>query len=421
MGSRRRLVIRWLGVLASVVLLVVGIGLLNAPRVEPSRFGNPDDYIQIAPPALYEPWGSHPVDFFVSETLTSMSLEDKIRTLLIVNYPGTDSATLQEYLTRYRPGGFILMGSNIPTSPEELTALTEAIRGSEELPRYIGIDEEGGEVKRLPYDVYAGANTLRDEPVEATFSAFQGRGDLLHSVGINLNFGVVADVSADPQSFIYGRSFGGDGITATERVAAAVTAEDSSVLSTIKHFPGHGSAPGDSHVGVPTSPMNYEQWLSTDALPFLGGIDAGTDMVMFGHLSFPAIDPQPASLSPAWHAILRQQLGYAGVIITDDMTMLEHSSLPEYSDPINNAVMALAAGNDILLYVPSANFDPDALVAGISQAVHDGRIQESSIDESATRVLTQRRLLYPEAESWIPPCDERCFVWGYVPPTTLGN
>lgn len=83
--------------------------------------------------------------------------------------------------------------------------------------------------------------------------------------------------------------------------------------------------------------------------------------------------------------------------------------------------MALAAGNDILLYVPSVNFDPDALVAGISQAVQSGRIQESTIDESVTRVLTQRRLLYPEAESWIPPCDERCFVWGYVPITPLGN
>lgn len=421
MGSRQRRLLRWLGVLAAVVLFVVGIGLLNVPRAEPSRFGNPDNYIQIAPSPVYEPWGSHPVDFFVSETLSTLSLEDKIRTLLIVNYPGTDSATLQDYLARYRPGGFILMGSNIPPSPEELTTLTQAIRGSEELPRYIGIDEEGGEVKRLPYDEFAGANTLRNEPVEATSTAFQGRGKLLHSVGINLNFGVVADVSADPDSFIYGRSFGSDGITTGERVAAAVAAEDSSVLSTIKHFPGHGSAPGDSHVGVPSSPMNYEQWLSTDALPFLGGIDAGTDMVMFGHLSFPAIDPLPASLSPAWHAILRQQLGYTGVIITDDMTMLEHSSLPEYSDPINNAVMALAAGNDILLYVPSVNFDPDALVVGISQAVLSGRIPESSIDQSVLRVLTQRRLLYPEAENWIPPCDERCFVWGYVSQKPVGN
>lgn len=421
MGSRQRRIPRWLGVLAAVVLLFVGIGLLNVPREEPIRFGDPGDYIQMAPTTSYEPWGSHPVDFYVSETLSALSLDDKIRTLLIVNYPGTDSASLQDYLMRYRPGGFILMGSNIPASPDELSLLTSALRGSEELPRYIGIDEEGGEVKRLPYDEFAGANTLRDEPVEDTTLAFHGRGDLLNSVGINLNFGVVADVSADPQSFIYGRSFGSDGTAAGERVAAAVEAEDSSVLSTIKHFPGHGSAPGDSHVGVPTSPMNYEQWLSSDALPFQAGIDAGADMVMFGHLSFPAIDSLPASLSPAWHAILRQQLGYSGVIITDDMTMLEHSSLPEYSDPINNAVMALAAGNDILLYVPSVNFDPDALVAGISQAVQSGRIQESTIDESVTRVLTQRRLLYPEAESWIPPCDERCFVWGYVPITPLGN
>ncbi|MDH6532880.1 beta-N-acetylhexosaminidase [Aurantimicrobium minutum] len=414
MGSRRRRILRWLGVLTAVVLILVGIGLLNVPRVEPLRFGDPSEYIQMSEPVSYEPWGSHPVDFYVTETLSAMSLEDKIRSLLIVNYPGTDLVNLQDYLSRYRPSGFILMGSNIPATPEELSNLTAGIRGSAELPLFIGIDEEGGQVKRLPYDVFAGADLLRNEPPEATTAAFQQRGELLKRVGTNLNFGVVADVSADPLSFIYGRSFGAEGVSAGERVAAAVEAENVSVLSTIKHFPGHGSAPGDSHVGVPSSPLTYEQWIASDALPFEAGISAGADMVMFGHLSFPAIDPLPSSLSPAWHSILRQQLGFTGIIITDDMTMLENSSLPEYSDPVTNAVWAIAAGNDMLLYVPSVSFDPDTVVAGVASAVRSGRIPESQITDSVTRVLTQRRLLFPDAERWIPPCDERCFVWGYV-------
>lgn len=414
MGTTQRRILRWIGVLAAVVLLTVGIGLLNVPRIEPIRFGNPDDYIQMSEPVVFEPWGSHPVDFYVTETFSAMSLEDKIRSLLILNYPGTDIATLQDYLARYRPGGFILMGSNIPSTPEELSTLTQAINGSEELPLFIGIDEEGGEVTRLPYDDFEGADSLRNEPVSATDVAFEGRASLLEQVGTNLNFGIVADISADPESFIYGRSFGGDGASAGERVSAAVLAEDSRVLSTLKHFPGHGSAPGDSHVGVPTSSLTYEQWLSSDALPFIAGMSAGAEMVMFGHLAFPSIDVLPSSLSPTWHSILRQQHGFTGIIITDDMTMLEHSSLPEYSDPVNNAVQAFAAGNDILLYVPSASFDPEAVVAGVASAVRSGRIPASQIDESVMRVLTQRRLLYPEAASWIPPCDERCFVWGYV-------
>ena len=103
-------------------------------------------------------------------------------------------------------------------------------------------------------------------------------------------------------------------------------------------------------------------------------------------------------------------MGFQGLIITDDLTMLEKSHLPEYSDRVSNAIAALAAGNDVLLYVPGADFDPNSLVAGIATAVRSGQLSEQNIDDSLTRVLTQRRELYPDANTWIPPCDERCFV-----------
>jgi beta-N-acetylhexosaminidase len=112
---------------------------------------------------------------------------------------------------------------------------------------------------------------------------------------------------------------------------------------------------------------------------------------MFGHLQFTAVDPVPATLSPVWHQILRDELGFDGIAITDDMSMLEHTELPEYADPVENAVRAVAAGNTMLLYVGAV--DPGAIVAGIAAAVTAGRITEAQIDDAAHRLLMVRREL----------------------------
>lgn len=409
MAKPKHPVALWFAVIAGT-LVTAFMTVLASTQPAIDRVGNPQNYTLIYQRPVIEPWGAHPLEFYVEDTLASMTLEQKIRSLIMANQPGTDPATLQSFVSSNELGGFIVMGSNVPETSGELLGITSAISGSTELPRLIGIDEEGGLIKRLPYDNFPGADTLRNEPVSSTLTAFTSRGELLKSVGVNLNFGVVADVSSDPQSFIYGRSFGADAAATAERVAAAVTGEDSSVMSTIKHFPGHGSAPGDSHIGVPTSPLTYDQWLSTDAIPFQAGIDAGSSMVMFGHLAFPAVDSLPSSLSPLWHKILREEMGFTGVIITDDMTMIEHSRLPEYENRVTNAVSALAAGNDVLLYVPGPDFDPGAIVAGVSAAVQSGQISQEQLDDSVRRVLTLRRELFPEANSWMPPCDERCFI-----------
>ena len=251
------------GIAITSVLLV---SAWNTPSID--RFGNPELYTRIYEEPSLEIWGSNPVQFYAEDTIASMSLVEKISSLIVANQPGLDPASLQSFVMGNSLGGFILMGSNVPETPEELKGITSALIGSAELPRLIAIDEEGGLIKRLPYDGYAGADILRNEPVIATEQAFFSRGALLNNVGVNLNFGVVADVSSDPLSFIYGRSFGADGTQAGERVSAAVAGEETSVMSTLKHFPGHGSAPGDSHVGVPTSSLTYDQWLATDAVPF---------------------------------------------------------------------------------------------------------------------------------------------------------
>lgn len=410
MGTLKQVRRRWATLIAVVVAVAVFVVWMNRPTTHSDQ-GNPEQYFRVTPIAEYVPWGSHPVEFYVTDTMNSMTLEQKVRSLLVVNQPGVDPASLQAFVEGNQLGGFILMGSNIPATQEELQTITAALRGSDELPRLVAIDEEGGEVKRLPYDTFAGADALRNEPVEATTQAFTSRAGLLNSLGINLNFGIVADVSSDPSSFIYGRSFGGDSSSAGARVAAAVDAENGKVFSTLKHFPGHGSAPGDSHVGIPTSALNLDQWSTTDAVPFSDGISSDAAMIMFGHLSFPDIDSLPASLSQQWHTILRETMGFDGVIITDDMTMLEGSRLPEYADPAHNAVLALQAGNDVLLYVPSVNFDINTVVNALVNTVSSGAYSQDLLDESVRRVLTLRRELYPEAQTWMPPCDERCFIW----------
>ena len=392
--------------------------LIGANRAIPASSTDSGFSLAAATPEPVLPFD--PVSMYVTAAVQEMSLEQKIRSLLVLHYPGTDVPTLQAFMAAHTPGGFILMGNNVPPSPGELASLAAALSLDPELPAIVAIDEEGGFVTRLPYDSFAGANTLRNEDPSATLAAFSGRGALLNTVGVNVNFGIVADVTSEPQSFIFDRTFGDSPEQAALRVAEAVSGEKSLVASTVKHFPGHGSTTGDSHISIPATDMSLEQWWATDAVPFAAGIDEGADLVMFGHLAFSAVDAVPASLSAAWHKILRDDLGFTGIAITDDMTMLQGSGLPEFSDPVENAIAALAAGNDALLYVLAAHpsidgIDPNAIVAGLVSAVQSGRIPEAQVDASALRVMTLRRAFAPDALTWFPPCAAPCLKLLQVP------
>ncbi|TFC98122.1 hypothetical protein E3T28_10930 [Cryobacterium sinapicolor] len=232
-------------------------------------------------------------------------------------------------------------------------------------------------------------------PAQAAEEAFRSRSSLLESVGVSVNFGIVADVTADPGSFLAGRVLGTDPASASARVAAAVAGEHGRVLSTLKHFPGHGAAPGDSHRSIPSTLLGHQDWLTLEAPPFQVGIEAGAELVKFGHLAYPSVDPKPASLSPAWHEILRTDLGFDGVTITDDLLMLQDFGLPEYADPVENGIAALAAGNTMLLYVLPANpelfgTDVTTLIGRIVEAVDSGRLTPEQIDEAAYNLLVLR-------------------------------
>lgn len=338
-----------------------------------------------------------PIAAWVDERMSQLTMEQKAAALLMVHAPGTDPAPLRAYVDA-GVSGLILMGDNVPAGPAELGALTAAVQVDPEAPVLIGIDEEGGEVQRLPWDSAPGAEAVRSEPPAAATAAFAARAGTLATSGVNVNFGIVADVTADPDSFIFGRVLGTDPAGSAERVAGSVAGEQGLVASTLKHFPGHGAAPGDSHSSVPSAPLTIDEWRAGPALPFASGIDAGAELVMTGHLSYPAVDPAPASLSPEWHRVLRDELGFDGVVVTDDMLMLQHNGLAEFADPGENAVRAVAAGADLLLYVlpadpASMGISVDGLVGAIVGGVQAGRITEEQLDDAVERVLTLRRAL----------------------------
>lgn len=336
-----------------------------------------------------------PAEVAAAQRLSLMTRAQKVASLLMLHVPGTDATTLRSFVDTHQPGGLIFMGDNIGGNAEETAHLADEASGDPRFPLLVGIDQEGGDVRRIRADDGLSALTLKDRPPADTEHAFALRSQLLVRSGISVNFGIVADVTADPGSFIYRRALGTTPPNAAERVAAAVAGEQGSVLSTLKHFPGHGAAPGDSHTSIPGTDMTLEEWRAADAVPFAAGIAAGAPIVMVGHLSYRSVDPVPASLSPVWHAILRNDLGFDGIIVSDDLLMLRNTGLPEYRNPSENAIRALAAGTTMLLLVLGSSpavdgVDPAALVADIEGAVDAGRITDAQIDDAARRLLVAR-------------------------------
>jgi beta-N-acetylhexosaminidase len=323
--------------------------------------------------------------------LSAMTVPEKAASILMLHRAGTDGAALARFVKKHGLGGVILMGDNIPASESQLEGITDALVAAQELPPLIAIDQEGGIVRRVQSDAGPAADRLRSLPAEASREAFADRSALLDGLGVNVNLGIVADATGQAGSFIRSRTLGDTPAEAAPRVAAAVEGERGRVLSTLKHFPGHGVAPGDSHSSIPSTGMGLEKWRDTHALPFEAGVDAGAELVMFGHLQFDRVDEAPATLSARWHDILRDELGFEGVAVTDDLSMLEHSGEAEFADPLENTVRALEAGNDLLLFVGPVEVEP--AVAAVTEAVESGRIPEARLDQAVRRVLALRQSL----------------------------
>ncbi|GAA1057289.1 hypothetical protein GCM10017608_34240 [Agromyces luteolus] len=380
----------------SIAAVVLGAAVLAGCASPGASAPPPTSEAAPTPSATPTPTPPTPAEW-AAERVAAMSDQERAASLLMLHAPGTDPAAMRALIDQ-GIAGVILMGDNVPGSEAELAALTGDLQGDPEAATLIGIDQEGGIVSRIAWDPAPGPYELRDQPAAATRDAFAARAAVLEASGVNVNFGIVADVTDDPASFIYDRILGTSPQASAEHVAAAVGGERGVVASTVKHFPGHGAAPGDSHVSVPSAPLSLEEWRAGPAVPFEAAIDADVELVMTGHLSYPAVDAAPASLSPEWHRILRDELGFDGVLVTDDMLMLQHNGLAEFADPGENAIRAVAAGSDLLLYVLPADpsefgISVDGLAASIAGAVADGRIPSDRLEEAAIRVLELRREL----------------------------
>lgn len=394
-------------VLRSAVALGVAVVLATAGAAGAPRSSAQADSPAAAAAVRVEPAAQTDAAAEALRRVEGMSLREQAASVVMGHIPTTDGEALRAYMTSTGIGGFILMGANIPGDERSLRAVTAALTPDPAFPPLLAVDQEGGDVSRLAWDDFPAAAQLKSASPAAAEQAFAARAALVQRAGIGVNFGIVADETSDRSSFIYRRALGTTPPAAADRVEAAVVGEEGAALSTLKHFPGHGAAPGDSHTGIPSTRMSLDDWRTHDGMPFAAGIDAGAPLLMFGHLAYTSVDRRPASLSAEWHRIAREELGFDGVAVTDDLGMLQASGIARYRDPVANSVAALAAGNDLVLTVMFSTPDSaERIVEGIVAAVENGALSAERLQEAATRVAELRLRSAADGRGLIP-C-ERC-------------
>ena len=292
-----------------------------------------------------------PIAARAQELLDGMTLEEKVGQMFIARCPETDAAQLA---ADYHLGGYILFGRDFKDkTAEQVTTDIQSYQDAAEIPLLIAVDEEGGTVNRVSSNPNLRSSPFRSPQslyseggLELVSSDAQEKCRLLESLGININFAPVCDVSQDPADFIYDRTLGRDAQETSQYVAAVVeTMAEEGMGSVLKHFPGYGNNT-DTHTGVAYDDRPYDTFLTSDFLPFQAGIAAGADMVLVSHNIVSAMDEaSPASLSPEVHRVLREDLGFTGVIVTDDLVM---DGVRDFAGDDEAAVLAVQAGNDLL-------------------------------------------------------------------------
>lgn len=294
------------------------------------------------------------------------------------------SAEAADALSAYHIGGVILFAENLDTEAQT-QKLTADLQAAADLGLLIGIDEEGGLVSRLnksniPHEVFPPAAEMED-------AAYAGStiGAELSALGIHVDFAPVADVNTNPENPVIGsRAFSSEPQEAAEKVAEFIRAiEETGVSACAKHFPGHGDTAMDSHLGETYVAHDMERLRAVEFVPFREAIAAGTDMIMAGHIKTPnaTTDGLPAALSAEMLDILRNELAYEGLIITDAMDM---GAIVDAYGSGESAVMAVQAGADIVLMPAEL---PEA-AAALEDAIAKGEISKERVEEALWRILS---------------------------------
>ena len=351
---------------------------LTACNEEPAADPNA---AQTEPEPTPEPPQPDPAEVYVD----SLTLEQQVAQLFFARCPDLNAV---ELAAQYDIGGYILFGRDFENqTPDSLRETLASYQQAAATPMLIGVDEEGGTVVRISSNPnfravkFHSPQALYNEGgFDLITSDTKEKDELLASIGVNVNFAPVCDVSTNPNDFINARAFGKDASQTSEYVRTVVKqmlADGTGMV--LKRFPGYGNNV-DTHTGIAIDERSIDSFRSSDFLPFQAGIDAGAQSVLVSHNVVNCMDSElPASLSPAVHEILRDELGFDGVIMTDDLIM---EAITDYTGGESAAVLAVQAGNDMLV---SSDFVTQ--YNAVLNAVKDGTISEERIRESAVRVV----------------------------------
>ena len=327
----------------------------------------------------------------IQARLDSMTLEEKVGQLFFVRCPADHAV---EDISTYHLGGYILFARDTKNkTANELIQTIQSYQDAADIPLLIGVDEEGGSVVRVSSNPHIRSEKFSSPQrlyalggMEKILENTREKDLLLKALGFNVNLAPVADVSSNPNDFIYSRTFGQDA-AATAEYIAAVTAqmEADGMGSALKHFPGYGSNV-DTHTGIAVDQRPLEQFETVDFLPFQAGFESSTTSVLVSHNIVECMDADlPASLSPAVHDYLRTELGFNGPVMTDDLAM---DAVADYANNHDVASMALWAGNDIVLTT-----DYRTQIPKVIEAVESGTLSEEIIDTACHRVLKWKQTL----------------------------
>ncbi len=344
---------------------------------------------------IQEPTPEEVLEVRIDETIAAMTLEDKVAGLFIVTpeaITGVSAAvrageSTQRALEQYAVGGIVYFAKNIQ-SADQLKTMIANTKSYARYPLFIAVDEEGGSVSRIAGSGLAQkvdsaqkiGQTL--DPNNAYFAG-SAIGSYLADYGFNLNFAPVADLANVAESTMVGRSYGSNAVSVAPFVTSMMQGlEEQNVTACLKHFPGIGSTAQDTHDGIAVSNRSAEEFRNNELAVFQEGIDAGANMIMVGHMAATSLvgDNTPSSLSSVIITdILRGELGFDGIVITDAMNM---SAISNYYVSDQAAITALKAGCDMIL-MPE---DFGQAYSGVLQAVRDGVISEERVNDSLRRI-----------------------------------
>lgn len=316
---------------------------------------------------------------------SEMTLEERVGQVFLARYPGEDA---KAQIAAAHPGGYVLFAKDFKgKSKTAVKSELQSCQSASKIPLILGVDEEGGTVVRVssntalaPQRFLSPQSLFNQGGMAAIREDTRQKSQLLLELGLNLNLAPVADVSTNRNDFIYARTFGLSAQQTAEYVRNVVKEMNKENISgALKHFPGYGNNT-DTHTGIARDQRPYSTFTSSDFLPFTAGIEEEVPCVLVSHTIVDCMDSdRPASLSPKVHQILREKLGFSGIIMTDDLSM---EAIRDYTGGSDPAVAAFLAGNDLLLCS-----DLNQSYGALLEAVRSGQVSEERLNESVTRIL----------------------------------